>query len=144
MHSNDLGGKDTNPIKPEVVFKTRMFKTIDIQKTRLPEFKNRPIITGHEFERSFPLKYYQKMLEPMDALGWNGFQPLPIDVYPNLVRFFYHNLEIGNLDNIEYTIVSRVRGKNIVLNPTSYLRPTGLPMRENAFLLANQVNLTNM
>ena len=58
------------------------------------------------------------MLAPMDALGWNGFQPLPKDVYTNLVRFFYCNLEIGNLDNVEYTIDSKVRGKDIVLNPT--------------------------
>ncbi|GFZ16824.1 hypothetical protein Acr_26g0000940 [Actinidia rufa] len=46
MHSNDLRGEDTNLTKPEVVFKMRMFKTIDIQKTWLPEFKDRPIITG--------------------------------------------------------------------------------------------------
>ena len=58
------------------------------------------------------------MLAPMEALGWDGFRPLPTDVYLNLVRFFYYNLEVGNLDNIEYTIDSKGRGKNIVLNPT--------------------------
>ncbi|GFY90943.1 hypothetical protein Acr_07g0011390 [Actinidia rufa] len=58
------------------------------------------------------------MLAPLDALGWNGLRPLPTDVYSNLVRFFYCNLEVENLDNIEYTIDTRVRGKTIVLNPT--------------------------
>ena len=53
----------------------------------------------------------------MDALGWNRLRPLPNDVYNNLIRFYYCNLEVGNLDNIEYTIDTRVRGKNIVLNP---------------------------
>ena len=62
----------------------------------------------------------------MDALGWNGFRPLPKDVYTNLVRFFYCNLEIGNLDNVEYTIDSKVRGKDIVLNPTILSEITGI------------------
>ena len=39
-------------------------------------------------------------------------------MYTNLVRFFYCNLKVGNLENIEYTIDSRVRGKNIIRNPT--------------------------
>ena len=38
-------------------------------------------------------------------------------MYSNLVRFFYCNLEVGNLDNIESTIDTKVRGKTIVLNP---------------------------
>ncbi|GFS29173.1 hypothetical protein Acr_00g0005660 [Actinidia rufa] len=84
------------------------------------------IIMGWEIERNFPLKYYQKILAPMDALGWNGFQSLPDDVYKNLVRFFYYNLEVWDLDNIEYTIDSRVREKNIVLTPTAYSEITGI------------------
>ena len=71
--SNDSRGQETNLPKSGIVFKPWMFKTMKIRKTWLPEFKDRPIITGREFERSFPLKYYQKMLAPMDALGLNGF-----------------------------------------------------------------------
>ena len=85
--SNDSKGDDPNSIELEMVFKLRMFKNMDIQRTWLQEFKDRPIIMGREFERNFPLKYYQKMMAPMDALGWNGFRPLPKDVYTNLVRF---------------------------------------------------------
>ena len=88
-----------------------------IQNTWLLEFEERPIITEREFEKNFPLKYYKKMLAPMESLGWDGLQPLPTNVYSNLVRFFYYNLGIGNLDNIEYTIDLRVRGKDIVLIP---------------------------
>ena len=43
--SNDPWGEDTNPAQPEMVFNLRMFKTMDIQRTWLPEFKDRPIIT---------------------------------------------------------------------------------------------------
>ena len=52
------------------------------------------------------------MLAPMEPRGWDGFRPLPTDVYLNLVRFFYYNLEVGNLG----TLNSRVRGKDIILN----------------------------
>ena len=58
--SNDPKGQDTNLVEPEKVFKPRMFKTMEIQKMWFPELKDRPIITGREFERSFPLKYYQR------------------------------------------------------------------------------------
>ena len=97
-----------------------------IQRAWIPEFKDKPTITGCEFDRSFPVKYVLKMLAPMDALGWNGFRPLPNDVYTNLVRFFYYNLEVGTLENIEYTIDSRVRGKNIILNPKILSENTGI------------------
>ncbi|GFZ18466.1 hypothetical protein Acr_27g0002050 [Actinidia rufa] len=70
--SNDLMGVDPNPAELEMVFKTRLFKTFEFQKTWLPEFKEMLIIMGREFERNFSLKYYRKMLAPMDALGWNG------------------------------------------------------------------------
>ncbi|GFZ21468.1 hypothetical protein Acr_29g0006300 [Actinidia rufa] len=83
--SNDQRDDDPNPAKLEMVFKSRMFKTMDIQKTWLPQFKDRPIITGRKFERSFHLKYYPKMLALMDALGWIGLRPLPKNMYTNLI-----------------------------------------------------------
>ena len=66
------------------------------------------------------------MLAPFEALGWDGLCPLPTDVYSNLVRFLYYNLKLENLDNIEYTIDSKVRRKNIVLNPTILFEITGI------------------
>ena len=102
--SNDPRGDDPNPAEPDMVFKPRLFKTIEI--------------TRREFQRSFPVRYVLTMLAPMDVLEWNGIQPLPNDVYTNLVRFFYYNLKVKNLDNIEYTIDTRVQGKDIVLNLT--------------------------
>ena len=79
----------------------------------------------------------------MEALGWDGLRPLPTDVYLNLVRFLYYNLEVGNLDNIKYTIDSRVRGKNIVLNLRSYLRSHELLMMGTIFLSTSQASLIN-
>ena len=107
-------------------FKPRLFKNMEIQKKWLSEFKERPTITRQKFKRNFPLNYYRKMLGPMESLGWDGLLPFPINVYSNLVRFFYYNLEVGNLDNIEYTIDSRVKGKNIILNCTILFKITGI------------------
>ena len=70
-----------------------------------------------------------------EALGWEGMLPLPTDVYSNLVRFFYCNLEICNLDNIEFTRDTKVKGKDIVLNPTILSEITGIPnSRECIFI----------
>ena len=66
------------------------------------------------------------MLAPMEALGWDRFCPLLKDVYSNLVRLFYCNIEVRNLDNIEYTIDTKVRGRDIVLNPTILFEITGI------------------
>ncbi|GFS44404.1 hypothetical protein Acr_00g0090140 [Actinidia rufa] len=81
--SNDPRGDDPNPIEPPMVFKPRYYKTMEIQRTWLSEFKDRPIITGRDFERNFLVRYLLKMLAPMDSLGWNGLRPLPDDVYTN-------------------------------------------------------------
>ncbi|GFZ03215.1 hypothetical protein Acr_15g0018230 [Actinidia rufa] len=124
--SNNPRGDDPNPNEAPIVFKPRLYKTMKIQRTWLPEFKDQPIIMGREFERSFPIKYYQRMLAPMHALGWNDFQPLPDDVYINLVRLFYCNLEVGTLENVEYTINTKVQGKDIVLYPTIFFEITGI------------------
>ena len=142
MHtSNDLRGDDPNPAELEMVFKTRLFKTFEFQKTWLLEFKEMLIIMGREFERNFPLKYYRKMLAPMDALGWNGLQPLPYDVYSNLVRLFYCNLKIGNLDNVEYTIDSKVRGKSIILNPMILFEIIGIVITGDCIFISKPSKL---
>ena len=99
------------------------------------DFKEITIITGRDFNVDFPLKYYRKMLVPVEALGWGGLLPLPTDVYLNLVRFFYCNLKERNMDNIEYTINTKVRGKTIILNPTILSEITGIPnTRECIFI----------
>ena len=43
-----------------------------------------------------------------------------------MVSAFYCNLEVGNLDNVEYTIDTKVRGKSIILNPTILSDITGI------------------
>ncbi|GFY95403.1 hypothetical protein Acr_10g0007880 [Actinidia rufa] len=69
--SNDMRGEDTNPELP-MHFKPRIFKNMEIQKMWISKFKEMSIITGREFKRNFPLKYYRKMLAPMEALGWDS------------------------------------------------------------------------
>ncbi|GFY95346.1 hypothetical protein Acr_10g0007310 [Actinidia rufa] len=95
-------------------------------------------------------KYRQKMLEPARVLGWNTLIPLSKNVYSDLVRYFYCNLEVGNLDNAEFTIDSYVRGKHIILNPTILSQIIGVPndgeliFLEKPSQLKNHVNKTEM
>ncbi|GFY80649.1 hypothetical protein Acr_01g0004580 [Actinidia rufa] len=67
------------------------------------------------------------MLAPMDALGWTNFYPLPKLAYTKLLRSFYYNLKVRNLNNLEYTIDSRVRGKDIIPNPKILSEIIGIP-----------------
>ncbi|XP_057488693.1 uncharacterized protein LOC130774654 [Actinidia eriantha] len=124
--SKDPRGDNPNPKEPEAVFNSRWFKTVDFQKKWDMNFKTRQIIVGRDFEKTFPGKYTTQMLTPMNALGWTNFRPIPKLAYTKLVRSFFCNLEVGNLDNLEYTIDSRVRGKNIVLTPTILSEITGI------------------
>ena len=77
----------------------------------------------------------------MDARGWNGFRPLLDDIYTNLVRLFYWNLEVGTLKNIEYTIDSRVRGKNIILTPTILSEITGIANARECIFISKPSHL---
>ena len=54
--------------------------------------------------------------------------PLPTDVYSNLVRLFYSNLKVRTLDNVEFTIDSRVREKNKIITPRMLSKIIGVPM----------------
>ena len=105
----------SNP--PRATLRKKFFKNKRIQSC-WGEFQHRNIITGRNIEESFKPKYRQKMLDPARVLGWNTLIPLPTNVYSDLVRYFYCNLEVGNLDNAEFTIDSYIQGKHIVLNPT--------------------------
>ena len=63
---NDPRGQASNPVEPLLVFKPRLFKNEKIQKTWLSDFKERIIIIGRDFKVNFPLKYYKKMLAPVE------------------------------------------------------------------------------
>ena len=80
------------------------------------------------------------MMEPVRALGWSALIPLPTSVYSELVRYFYCNLEVGNLDKPEFTIDSYVRGKHIELNPTIQSQIIGVPNMGITFSSTNQAN----
>ncbi|GFZ02654.1 hypothetical protein Acr_15g0012620 [Actinidia rufa] len=134
---------------PRATLRKKFFKNERIQSC-WAEFQHRNIITGRNIEESFKPKYRQKMLEPARVLGWNTLIPLPKNVYSDLVRYFYCNLEVGNLDNAEFTIDSYVRGKHIVLNPTVLSQIIGVPndgeliFLEKPSQLKNHVNKAEM
>ncbi|GFY91139.1 hypothetical protein Acr_07g0013350 [Actinidia rufa] len=81
------------------------------------------------------------MLRPLIALGWMNVRPLPKVVYTKLVRAFYCNLEIGTLDNIEYSIDTWVRGKNIVLTPSILSEIMGLPNKGECVFISKPSHL---
>ena len=53
--SNDPGGDNPNPNETDLVFKPQYFKSLELQRRWVSEFKERHIITGREFEKNFPL-----------------------------------------------------------------------------------------
>ncbi|GFZ06464.1 hypothetical protein Acr_18g0006340 [Actinidia rufa] len=70
--SNDPKGEDTNLAELETVFNLRMFKTMDIQRTWLLEFKDRPIITRYE-----PLNLNYIMLKEMADVRNHSSRAIP-------------------------------------------------------------------
>ncbi|GFZ18363.1 hypothetical protein Acr_27g0001020 [Actinidia rufa] len=108
-----------------------------------PDFQNRNIITGRNIEDGFKPKYRQKMMEPVRALGWSALIPLPTSLYSDLVRYFYCNLEVGNLDKPEFSIDSYVRGKHIELNPTILSQIIGVPNEGELIFLDRPSQLKN-
>ena len=109
--SNDPRGDKPISDEPDLVLRPRYFKSLEIQRRWVPEFKERHIITGREFERNFPLKYYRKMLALMNAIGWNNIRPFPKRVYSKLVRLFYYNLEVGNLKTSSTSLTQKLEAK---------------------------------
>ena len=92
---NDPRGDGFGPSNPPpLVFKPRLFKYLEIQATWLPDFKKRAIITRKNIDDGFQGKYWHKMMEPVEAQGWEGMMPLRMDVNSTLVRLFYCNLEV--------------------------------------------------
>ena len=64
---------------------------------------------GQNIDVEFSKKYLQKMMEPVETQGWEEMMPLPTNVYSNLVKLFNYNLEVGTLDNVEFTLYSRFK-----------------------------------
>ncbi|GFY99142.1 hypothetical protein Acr_13g0005430 [Actinidia rufa] len=114
--SNDLRGDGTYPAESPMVFKPRIFKSMEFQRTWLPEFRDRPIITGREFERSFPTKYYLKMLASMDTFGYIAYNIIPKTGHYNQVTtidaFIICKAMIGEPLNLNYVILKEMADRN--------------------------------
>ena len=139
--SNDPRG-GPNPEESEIILNDRWFKNLAIQKTWNLEFKKRHIISGRDLEKSFPRNFAYQMLAPMDKLEWSNFCPISKCVYTKLVRAFYCNLEVRNLDNVEFTIDIKVRGKDIVLNPSILSDITVIPNEGEFIFISKPSHLT--
>ncbi|GFZ18474.1 hypothetical protein Acr_27g0002130 [Actinidia rufa] len=135
----DIG---TSNLRQSAFRRRKFFKNERIQDI-WPDFQNRNIITGRNIEDGFKPKYRQKMMEPVRALGWSALIPLPTSVYSDLVRYFYCNLEVGNLDKPEFSIDSYVRGKHIELNPTILSQIIGVPNEGELIFLDRPSQLKN-
>ncbi|GFZ11218.1 hypothetical protein Acr_22g0006160 [Actinidia rufa] len=139
---NDPKGDIGTSNPRQSAFRRKFFKNERIQDI-WPDFQNRNIITGRNIEDGFKPKYRQKMMEPVRALGWSALIPLPTSVYSDLVRYFYCNLEVENLDKPEFSIDSYVRGKHIELNPTILSQIIGVPNEGELIFLDRPSQLKN-
>ncbi|GFY97640.1 hypothetical protein Acr_12g0001810 [Actinidia rufa] len=107
--SNDLKGDGAiSSNTPPLIFKPRLFKNLEIQATWVSDFKERAIITRWNIDIEFLEKYQRKMMELIEAQGWEGLVHLPTDIYSTLVRLLYYKLEVGTLENDEFTIDKKV------------------------------------
>ncbi|GFS37512.1 hypothetical protein Acr_00g0052350 [Actinidia rufa] len=139
---NDPKGDIGTSNPRQSAFRRKFFKNERIQDI-WPDFQNRNIITGRNIEDDFKPKYRQKMMEPVRALGWSALIPLPTSVYSDLVRYFYCNLEVENLDKPKFSIDSYVRGKHIELNPTILSQIIGVPNEGELIFLDRPSQLKN-
>ena len=80
-------------------------------------------------------------MDPVEAQGWKEMMPLYTKVYSEYLRLIYYNLEIGNIENIEFTVESKVGRKNIVLNLSTLSEIINTPMIGDHIFLDNQNQL---
>ncbi|KAF7140349.1 hypothetical protein RHSIM_Rhsim06G0164800 [Rhododendron simsii] len=114
----DENGKPVNekmyrgPSEPQPDFNMQLF-TNRVNEGNWAGFKSRPIISGRQV--SISPRYHRYINDVIAAAGWTEILTVSNIIYPKLVRYFYCNLDVDrNAD--EYTLVSRVKGVDFVLD----------------------------
>lgn len=91
---------------------------------RWGDFSSRSIITG----RGVVLapKYHHLLNDYLRIMNWEGLLNIPLNVYPELVRYFYNNLTIVD-DPQGYLLASYVKGQHILFNVGGLAKFLGIP-----------------
>ncbi|KAF7116723.1 hypothetical protein RHSIM_RhsimUnG0016700 [Rhododendron simsii] len=129
----------TGPSEPQPDFNTQLF-TNWVNEGNLASFKSRPIISGRQV--SISPRYHHYIHDVITAAGWTEIMTVSNIVYPKLVRYFYCNLDIDrNAD--EYTLVSRVKGVDFVLDVSTMSSFLKYPVVERYQYVANDEELVD-
>ncbi|KAG5557374.1 hypothetical protein RHGRI_007586 [Rhododendron griersonianum] len=127
------------PSIPQPDFNTHLF-TNRVNEGNWAGFKSRPIVSGRQVITSPRNHCY--INDVITAAGWTEIMTVSNIYYPKLVRYFYCNLDVDqNAD--EYTLVSRVKGVDFVLDVSTMSDFLKCPVVENFQYVANDEELVN-
>jgi hypothetical protein len=131
---SDAGAGSSQP-QPE--YNIHLF-TNRVNEGNWAGFKSRRIVSGRQVMTS--PKYDRYIRDFITAAGWTEIMSVPNIYYPKLVRYFYCNLDIDyNAD--AYTLVSRVKGVDFVLDVSTMSAFLKSPVMENFLYVANEDEL---
>ncbi|KAG5512688.1 hypothetical protein RHGRI_038899 [Rhododendron griersonianum] len=127
------------PSEPQPDFNAQLF-TNRVNEGNWAGFKSRPIVSGRQVITS--PRNHRYIYDVITAAGWTEIMTVSNIYYPKLVRYFYCNLDIDqNAD--EYTLVSRVKGVDFVLDVSTMSNFLKCPVVENFQYVANDEELVN-
>ncbi|KAF7134489.1 hypothetical protein RHSIM_Rhsim08G0129500 [Rhododendron simsii] len=127
------------PSAPHPDFNTQLF-TNRVNEGNWAGFKSRPIISGRQV--SISPRYHRYINDVIAAAGWTEILSVSNLIYPKLVRYFYCNLDVDrNAD--EYTLVSRVKGVDFVLDVSTMSSFLQCPAVERNLYVTNDDELVN-
>ncbi|KAG5557633.1 hypothetical protein RHGRI_007777 [Rhododendron griersonianum] len=127
------------PSEPQPDFNAQLF-TNRVNEGNWAGFKSRPIVSGRQVITS--PRNHRYINNVITAAGWTEIMTVSNIYYPKLVRYFYCNLDVDqNAD--EYTLVSRVKGVDFVLDVSTMSNFLKCPVVENFQYVANDEELVN-
>ncbi|KAF7146057.1 hypothetical protein RHSIM_Rhsim04G0138000 [Rhododendron simsii] len=124
---------------PQPDYNTQLFSN-RVNEGNWAGFKSRPIVSGRQVITS--PRYYRYINDVITAAGWTEMMNVSNIYYPKLVRYFYCNLDVDR-DADEYTLVSRVKGVDLVLDVSTMSNFLKCPVVDNYQYVANEDELVN-
>lgn len=130
---------EAGPSEPQPDFNAQLF-TNRVNEGNWAGFKSRPIVSGRQVITS--PRNHRYIYDVITAAGWTEIMTVSNIYYPKLVRYFYCSLDVDqNAD--EYTLVSRVKGVDFVLDVSTMSNFLKCPVVENFQYVANDEELVN-
>lgn len=125
------------PSEPQPDFNVQLF-TNRVNEGNWAGFKSRSITSGRQV--SISPRYHRYINDVITAASWTEIMTVSNIIYSKLVRYFYCNLDVDrNAD--EYTLVSRVKGVDFVLDVSTMNSFLKCPVVERYQHVANDEEL---